>query len=281
MNDAQCLLVVTPTLGESPFLDRTVASIEAQPLHVRHVISTTARKVPELAARYPHATVVPDAGRLGGIYGAINSGLEAAKERFDWDWFTYINDDDLLLPGFGRVMLENFRDRAPAPVSYGDVELVDEHGTRISCITTAENPGWIPALLHQGISPLMQQGMAFRRDVVARLGGFDLRYRLCADLDFWLRAFAAGERFRYHPERVAQFRLRDGQLSSDTSVTRFEQDSIVARHLPRRPRATERFCTRVLYRAYNFPRYVERFRTRGFRTSYALLQQGSAAKAAA
>ena len=273
MNETQCLLVVTPTLGESRFLDQTVASIEAQPLHVRHVISTPGRKVAELAARYPHALVVPDAGRLGGIYGAINAGIQAAK--FKWDWFTYINDDDCLLPGFGRVMLQNLRDASSAPVVYGDVELVDEEGSRISCITTAENPAWIPALLHQGISPLMQQGMAFRRDVVDRLGGFDLRYRLCADLDFWLRSFAAGDRFRYHPEPVAQFRLRHGQLSADTSVTRQEQDTIVARHLPARSSAMERLSTKLLYRTYNLPRYLERFRNRGFRTSYAILQEGA------
>lgn len=275
MNETQCLLVVTPTLGESPFLDQTVASIEAQPLHIRHVISTPGRKVHELAARYPHALVVPDAGRLGGIYGAINAGIQAASAKFKWDWFTYINDDDALMPGFGRVMLQNLREAAPAPVVYGDVELIDEEGARISCITTAENPAWIPALLHQGISPLMQQGMAFRRDVVDRLGGFDLRYRLCADLDFWLRAYAAGEPFHYHPEPVAQFRLRGGQLSSDTSVTQAEQDSIVARHLPARSSAFERFSTRLLYRTYNLPRYVERFRNRGFRTSYAILQEGA------
>jgi GT2 family glycosyltransferase len=279
MNESQCLLVVTPTLGDSPFLDQTVASIEAQPLHIRHVISTPGRRVAELAARYPHALVVPDAGRLGGIYGAINAGIDAANTRFKWDWFTYINDDDALLPGFGHVMLENLRSADPAPVLYGDVELIDEEGARISRITTAENPDWIPALLHQGISPLMQQGMAFRRDVVDRLGGFDLRFRLCADLDFWLRAYAHGDPFRYHPECVAQFRLRNGQLSSDTNVTKFEQDTIVARHLPWRPSYVNRLATRFLYRAYNLPRYVERFRTRGLRTSYALLQEG-AAKAA-
>lgn len=275
MNEHPCLLVVTPTLGESPHLDRTVASIEAQPLHLRHVISTPGRRVAELAARYPQALVVPDAGRLGGIYGAINAGIQAASAKFEWAWFTYINDDDTLLPGFGHAMLQNQRDPEPAPVLYGDVELIDEQGDRISCITTAENPDWIPALLHQGISPLMQQGMAFRRDVVDHLGGFDLRYRLCADLDFWLRAYATGERFRYAPERVAQFRLREGQLSSDTSVTRFEQDSIVARHLPGRSSALRRLCTRLQYRLYNLPRYVERFRTRGLRSSYALLQQGA------
>ena len=53
----------------------------------------------------------------------------------------------------------------------------------------------------------------------------------------------------------------------------------VDRHLPARSSAFDRFCTRLQYRLYNLPRYMERFRTRGLRTSYALLQEG-AAKAA-
>src|SRR5690606_24365920 len=126
------------------------------------------------------------------------------------------------------------------------------------------------------ISPLMQQGMLFRRDVVNRLGGFDLRYRLCADLDFWLRAYANGARFAYESECVAQFRLRDGQLSGNTNLTQKEQDNIVARHLPARSSKFQRVLTKAAYRTYDLPRYLERFRKRGMHTSYALLEQGGA-----
>ncbi len=271
-SSCSAILVVTPTLGQSPFLDQTVESITSQPLPVRHVIATPAAKVAELAARYPHALVVPDAGRAGGIYGAINAAIRAAT--FPWRWFTYINDDDLLAPDFGHAASYHLREPGSAPVLYGDVELIDEDGARISRITTTPSPAWIPALLHQGISPLMQQGMLFRRDVVERLGGFDLRYRLCADLDFWLRAFAAGERFAYHPETIARFRLRGGQLSGNTALTIAEQDEIVARHLPRRPPALHRGLARLAYRTYNLPRYLERMRRQGLRGSYQLLQEG-------
>ncbi|HEY8932488.1 MAG TPA: glycosyltransferase family 2 protein [Rariglobus sp.] len=264
------ILIVTPTLGESVFLDQTMASVEALPLDIAHVLSVPAAKVAALSARYPRAIVVADAGKAGGIYGAINAGLLAAPTA--WDWFTYINDDDTLLPGFAQAALRHFAQAFPEPVFYGDVELIDEQGKRITRITTARSPSWIPALLQQGISPLMQQGMLFRRDVVERLAGFDLSYRLCADLDFWLRAYAGKNRFRYHPLCIAQFRLREGQLSGDTRVTMAEQDYIVARHLPHRTSSLDQWLTRVNYRLFNLPRYLARIRRRGFRTSYALLQ---------
>ena len=118
----------------------------------------------------------------------------------------------------------------------------------------------------------------FRRDTVLHLSGFDLRYRLCADLDFWVRAYARGERFRHYPVRVAEFRLRGGQLSGDTALTDREQAEIVRRHLPVPVSALRKRWARWRYRLYNLPRYVARVRARGFQTSYELLQRGEAVR---
>ncbi len=270
MSQYRRILVVTPTLGESEFLDETIGSVAAQLLDILHVISAPAEKQQALQVRFPHARVVPDGGKSGGIYGAINAALTKVAE--DWDWFTYINDDDILLPGFSEAFYRHMRSVAAEPVIYGDVGLIDENGLAISLVSTERDPAWIPALLQQGISPLMQQGMLFRRDIVHRLRGFDLRYRLCADLDFWLRALVAGTKFRYYPKRVAQFRLRSGQLSGNTAATQHEQDEIVKRHLPVPVTPWNVRFARWRYRAFNLPRYLERTRTRGFCTSYQLLQ---------
>ncbi len=271
MNTTPTLLVVTPTLGESVFLEQTLASVAALPVPVLHVLSVPAAKVTLLQARYPHLKVVPDAGKAGAIYGAINAALFAVG-REDYGWFTYINDDDVLCPGFGEVVKKHFARANPEPVTYGDVELIDDEGTRTGMITVESNPRWFPPLLQSGISPLMQQGMLFRRDVVEQLREFDTSYRLCADLDFWLRAYASGRKFRYYPVTVAQFRLRSGQLSGNTVLTMREQDEIVARHCPERTSSLQRKVARFRYRLHNLPRYFERVRHRGLRTSYELLQ---------
>jgi hypothetical protein len=223
-----------------------------------------------LQARFPRSLVCTDHGKTGGIYGALNAGLAAAAPG--WDWFTYINDDDTLLPDFSRMQRKEEDADEPADVVYGDVELIDERGSGVSYITTERRPRWIPALLQAGISPLMQQGMLFRRSTVERLRGFDTRYRLCADLDFWLRALVLGARFRSHRLSVAQFRLRRGQLSGNTAITEFEQAEIVARHLPRRISSVVRSAARLRYRWCNLPRYMRRLRTRGFQSSYDLLE---------
>lgn len=267
------ILVVTPTLGESRYLAETIASVRKQAANILHVLAAPAPKVVPLQARCAPAKVRPDAGKAGGIYGALNAALAGTTE--DWDWFTYINDDDTLLPGFGEMLRRHARSADAADVLYGDVELVDDAGRRVSRVTVERDPAWIPALLQQGISPLMQQGMLFRRSLVDRIRGFDITYRLCADLDFWLRALAEGARFRYHPLRIAQFRLRPGQLSGNTAVTEREQNEIVTRHLPVPVTPWRKRWARWRYRCWNLPRYLERIRNRGFRSSYDLLEDGS------
>src|SRR6478735_8311934 len=134
MSSSPSLLVVTPTLGDSIYLDATVRSVLEQPFPITHVLAVPAQRVVDLQARYPHARVVPDAGRAGAIYGALNAALDQAPEG--WDWFTYINDDDLLLPGFATAAARHFAAGArAAPVAYGDVELIDGTGRRVGVST--------------------------------------------------------------------------------------------------------------------------------------------------
>ena len=145
------ILVVTPTLGTSAWLDETIASVMTQGLDIVHVLAAPVSVQDELKQRFPHARVVPDAGKSGGIYGALNAAL--AQTPPNWDWFTYINDDDTLLPGFRDVFRGHIRSVAPMPVVYGDVALVTETGGMLSHITTERNPAWIPALLAWWIPP--------------------------------------------------------------------------------------------------------------------------------
>jgi GT2 family glycosyltransferase len=264
------LLVVTPTLGESEFLDETVAAVNALGLATCHVLCCPSERITSLQARFQSCSVVPDAGRSGGIYGALNAALDAFSQE-EWTWFTYINDDDILPAGFAAVFRAHTERTAPEPVTYGKVRLINERSQRIGWITNETMPRWLPAILHNGMSPLNQQGMLFHRDVVDRLRGFDLRYRLCADLDFWVRAYTEGFRFRFYPIEVGQFRLRQGQLSGNVLLTQREQEDIVRRHLPKHSPDWLLFVLRVRYRVCNAARYLERLRSVGWKRSYAVL----------
>ncbi len=269
------ILILTPTLGESEYLEQTVDSVRRLDLPVRHVLVCPEDKRAGLSARFPHCETVPDQGKAGGLYGALNAGLDAAYDDGPaWDWFTYINDDDLLSPGFAEMARRHTRTGNLRTVAYGDIETIDGRGEPLGRMTVEGNPAYFGALLQGGISPTGQQGMLFGSEVVHALRHYDLNYRICADLEFWARACAAGFAFRYYPLPVGSFRVRPGQISGEVSLLRRQVDAIARLHFPAPVSAARKRFARLRYRVANLPRYLARLRWVGFARSLDVLQTG-------
>ncbi|HEY5812123.1 MAG TPA: hypothetical protein VIT23_05680 [Terrimicrobiaceae bacterium] len=264
------LLVVTPTLGRSCFLDETVESTKLPDVSVHHIISCPKDRVSALQTRFPYSQVVEDPGRQAGIYGAVNAGLSAARDS--WDFFTYLNDDDLLGRDFATMFKRHAVPANRNTVAFGCITNIDQKGQELMKMTVGPNPHQYPALLQTGISPTGQQGMIFGRQTVEAIGFYSTRYKLCGDLDYWCRAMAAGFRFVFYPLEAGKFRVQEGQLSGDTQTTRSELAEIASLHFPEDASAAKKVWAKLVYRFYNRSRYWERFMKAGFKTSYQLLE---------
>ena len=270
------LLIITPTLGNSPFLDESAASVRTLELNAQRLFVCPQRRVEMLKERFPECVVTADDGPAGGLYGAINAGLRAAAALgLEWDWFTYINDDDLLAPGFSAMVERHCARGDLNSVAYGDITNIDTGGKPLGRMTIERDARYFAPLLQQGISPTGQQGMLFGATVVKALREYDLSYKLCGDLDFWVRAHARGSLFCYYPIEVGRFRIQTGQLSGDVMLTRRELKVIVDRHFPAPAGRFSKRYSKMRYRIYNLPRYLERWRSLGrLTTSESLLQSG-------
>jgi hypothetical protein len=252
------LLVVTPTLGSSPWLEQTVESVARLPFRCVHLLVAPAHAVAGLALRFPHIQTIAEPG--GGMYAAINAGL-AANES--WGAFTYLNDDDLLLPPFARLAARVSVDRPQ--VVYGGVKLIRADGRRAGAIPISSAPSLNRLLYDQGIEPIFQHGAVVTRPVVAQLGGFDASFRFLGDLEFFERACFAGVPFICATRRkVAAFRLRAGQLSKNLPAIRAELRQTREKFdLPQRRTARHRWAC-LVFRAANVSIYLERIARHGF-----------------
>ena len=258
------LLVLTPTLGESSDLAETVRSVEALSLAVLHVLVCPERRAGELRARYPRCRTVTELSTAHGLYAALNRALSVVD---GWSWFTCINDDDRLAPGFAVAAAAHCRAELADCIGYGNVRLIGERGQPLGPLARERDPRRFQRLWRSGIVPLMQQGATISRRVIERLGSFDERYRLCADLDLWVRASMTGVPFRHYDQHVADFRLRRGQLSANAPAVALETQAVLA---PLGPptHGWERWWTRTRYRLENLPAFAERVaRTGHLRTS--------------
>ncbi len=255
------ILVITPTLGASPWLEETVASVTRFAAFSQHVLVAPAAQMEELVRRFPTLTVVPDPG--GGMYAAINAGLAKIP---DWDAFTYINDDDLLLPGFGQLLK-----RLPHGldgVHYGRVRMIDAEGQALGRIPISRNPRLNAVLYRSGIEPVYQHGTVIPRRVLEKVGRFDESYRLCGDSEWLARACLGGCRFTYCSSDVAAFRIRSGQLSRNVQAMGAERERF-RRFLGPQPCWRRRVLAVVAFRAGNIGVYLARVFRYGWTTANA------------
>ena len=268
------LLVVTPTLGDSPWLAETVASVAALPVASQHVLVAPSALVPALAAQFPQALVVPEPTPNRGMYAAINTGLGAAV---GWDAFTYLNDDDLLLPRFAvSVARTEAAVRAQQPLLvYGRVRLVDASGRRLGAIPVSPWPRLNRALYALRLEPVFQQGTLVSRAAYRQVGGFDETLRLCGDSEYLARLCVRGVPAARVGGEVAAFRLRRGQLTKNRPAMIDERARVDQKLglLEARLTARHRWAW-LAFRAANLPVYARRIARHGFVSFDELLERG-------
>ncbi len=217
------LLVVTPTLGRSPWLPEAVEDVTrlGSHLRVRHVLVAPPAVVPGLRERWPKVLVVAETAG-GGLYSALNTGVAAGG---DWRWFTYLNDDDRLFP----EVAEAVRRGGGRDVVFGDVNYIDEGGRIIARMPVCRCEADIPDLLVRGLAAFTQQGALVGRPLWDRLGGFDPSLRFVGDHEFWLRAAMGSASFVRLPGVVAAFRIHASQLSGDADAVEAELRAVLGR----------------------------------------------------
>ncbi len=160
--------------------------------------------------------------RLRIVRHPQNLGIAAAYNTFvsegRGELIAMIGDDDLCLPGRLRRQVEVF-DRFPdTGVVHGDGLIIDDAGTRIgtwpSCDLTG---GPLVQALFRVHNHLVDPSRMVHRRVYEAVGGYDDRYPLANDFDFWLRA-ARRFRFRHCGTEPLVAIRRHGENTSDESA---------------------------------------------------------------
>jgi glycosyltransferase involved in cell wall biosynthesis len=144
----------------------------------------------------------------GNMYRAINAGLRSCQT----EWLTYVNSDDWLYPdSFSRLIA--LGEKTKADVVYGNCDFVDGQG-RFLYSFRAASPRDLQGLFGAGVQGLAQPAAIFSRRLFERLDGFDEKYELAADADFFSRAISTGASFKFLAgPPTACFRQHEHQLS--------------------------------------------------------------------
>ena len=228
------LTIITPTLNRAPFLEEAIRSVLAQNVaDVEHIVidAMSTDGTVEMLARYPHLRVIrePDAG----LYDGINKGLRFARGQV----VGLLNSDDLYAPGALAAVLAAFRAPEVEVVTGGAEFFLSEADGTERVLSTFTGREALELSLHNVLLGVaLINARFFRRELGARTGEMDLRFRIAADREFLLRLALGRPRETILAVPVYRYRQHAGSLTINgqersAATYRAEHVELAEKHL--------------------------------------------------
>lgn len=205
--------VVVTTYNHTRFLSVALDSVTAQtrPADVTVVVDDGSIDDPgSVVARYAGVRLIRQKNQ--GLSSARNTGLRAV----DTDYVVFLDADDLLAPRAIEAGLACFEHKPACGFVYGAHRHVAEDGRPLRYRFDVPGADPYAHLLRENFIA-MHGAVMYRRDRLLAVGGFDHRLRCCEDYDVYLR-MAERHPVAGHAEVVAEYRVHDGNMSSDHSA---------------------------------------------------------------
>jgi glycosyltransferase involved in cell wall biosynthesis len=159
-----------------------------------------------------------------GVAAARNKGTEAANGS----WIALLDDDDLWSPEKLRRQLAAADATGRRWIYTGCVE-IDQCGRLIGGDPPPSTETLVANLRDRNLMPAGSSNVLVRADLLREAGGFDVRLRLIADWDLWLRLAPLGPPACVQLPLVA-YRFHSGQATLDSDGLIGEGRILEARH---------------------------------------------------
>lgn len=205
--------VVTASYNMGGYITETIDSILGQDYpHVESIVvdDGSTDDTAQVLERYrddPRVRVVRQAN--AGQTVAKNRGIAEARGEF----IAFCDADDTWRRDKLALQVRRFDDPRVAVV-YSDIECVDGQGRPLAYYDIEHFEGRVTAqLLIDNFVPFPTA--VVRASVLLAAGGFDESLSMSIDYDLWLR-ISVDHRFAFVPERLANYRIWEGQMSKKT-----------------------------------------------------------------
>lgn len=248
------ILVITPTLGNRSSIVRTIDNVKKINVgNITHVIIAPERITQEIKAKY-NIECFPEPEGKKGIYAALNNGFNNYAR--DYDYITFINDDDYWLPSFNKMI--EILDKDPSiDFIYSKTLYIDENNRVFRKQSCSDQFYSFLELFHRGIILFTQQTTLLRSELFFKIGGFDESYKLVADTKFWISLSLLKPTYRYLNDFTTCYMIQENQLSSNKVLQQLEHERL-KKEFP----LNNIFQSKIVefkYRLINLKNYIKRF----------------------
>jgi len=201
------ITVITPSLNQGEFIEKTIRSVLSQVYpNLEYIIMDGGSSDNTLSILGSYSDRVKwISEKDNGQTDAINKGLRMAGGEI----VTYLNADDILLPGTLLKVAGKFMEANDVMWVTGKCRIIDENDQEIrQLITTYKN-----LYLYLQYRPLLfvtdyisQPGTFWRANMLSELGYLDETLHYAMDYEYWLRLYSKYP-LTFIPEYLSAFRI--------------------------------------------------------------------------
>ena len=202
------IAVAVPSFNQATYLERALDSILSQgysPLEVYVMDGGSSDGSAEIISSLEEELAGWRSEPDDGQGGAILDGWTKSTA----DVITWLNSDDLLLPGALRAAAKLFSQGADVVI--GDTVLIDEDDAITRYMPLWPAPRW---MYSTGMIPVAQPGTFYRRSLAESVGYFDRHLAYAMEFDLWHRLMQAGATLRYADRALAALRIYENTKSA-------------------------------------------------------------------
>lgn len=204
--------VVTPSFNQADFLEETILSVIGQdytPIEYLIVDGGSTDGSVGIIRAHESKLAYWVSERDSGQAEAINKGWAKSSG----DILSYLNSDDVYLPGTVKAAAELFASRPEIDVAYGDRIVIDERGRTKEIVPSPEF-----SLDSQIAVSLPQECVFLRRRALDSVGSLNPKFNYLMDYDLWLRMLRKGMTFHHVGRPWAKYRVHRKAKSSAQRV---------------------------------------------------------------
>ncbi len=172
--------IITPCLNSARFIRQTIESVAAQDYpHIEHIVMDGGSTDRTLAILGQYSGLAVHSGPDRGAADAINRGFQYSRGEY----FTYLNADDVLVPGALSAAVKALEREPAAAGVYGDASWIDETGATIGPYPVRD---FDPKLLENECF-ICQPASVLRSSAFEAVGMLNADCDLTFDYEFWMR----------------------------------------------------------------------------------------------
>jgi len=207
------ITVVTPSFNQVTYLPETIKSVLNQNYpNLEYIIIDGASTdgsvdiIKEYESHLSYWCSEKDAGQSDAI---MKGFFKSTGELFAW-----VNSDDVLFPGSLNRIAQRYQQRKKPDIITGNVIYIDSEG-KIRRFVRIPPQGRF--FFYRGVWHVSAPVVFFRSALFREVGGLNLQYHLCMDLDVWARMMNANVRVAHIKEYMGGFRWHEASRSTAAS----------------------------------------------------------------